>query len=205
MLCWYYKIKITNAINENNDLSIAALKHIYHCDTCLKFYKLQKSIDMRLSYQNQKPQEHSGFSNILVNDVIRTIEPDKHNKTHRLPIPLSKRLMNKRTIIAAAAIWLLAIIPTVLHFVSNNDTERINQNDFSKGVSICKETFNEYLFGLDITSAGDLQAKLDELLASTWNNETQLIQQDTNRALKYLFSSLPIETNWKSPRQNSDS
>jgi len=190
MFCWFFKLLISHNLDNKTKNGAFVEKHIACCESCSQFYDSAKKLEDRFIQDAKSLQAQTEPATI---DITKFKQPETSvHQTTKI----------KSALIAAAACIAIAIIfSAALNIQKANETKKLKQ---AKSKETLKYVLSTHKLIADKLQDNSSASKLAQVMAKPYENEIDIIKNETETALKFLVScvKINIEDNQKNATIN---
>lgn len=190
MFCWFFKIMISNDL-DNNKTSSLVEKHIAKCKSCCQFYNYAKYLEDKLLQDAPvtQAQVYTG-----------TIDATKFKQsTMKIQSKTNTKWMLIPTI--AACITIALVFSAILSLQKTNETKKLRQ---AKARQTLRYALSAHELITQKMENKNSKSQLANIMAKPYENEIDTIKNETRTTLRFLVSCIEvnIEDNQKKTTLN---
>ena len=171
MFCWFFRLRISGAMDGDGVLSRAAGKHIRHCANCQEFYN--RCVSLADGLRSEAAVSNDGTSRRLSDHVLRAI---RYRKVEAQKVSVRLRPA------AVAACLALTVLVGVLFLTKHHNNQVSGPANSGTEIQVIRN-----LGGGDF--AGAWSGFVERPLASELEN----LENDTESAVRFLVTCVAVD------------
>ena len=177
MVCWLFRLMISQTADKDNRPSAIIKEHIYSCRDCREFYMTCQSLGERLT--REALISNSRTSRQLNERVLEAI-PTQRTETQKVGMKLW-------TVAAAACLVLIVLIGASLMVIMRNGQNNPEPENAQMAVAI------QQLRALYTQAGKDLPIINPSVIKRPLANEFKSLTNDTQSAVRFLVACVDVD------------